>query len=79
VRSRFGWHLLRVTERVGARTPSFEEQQAALLALWSQRAREGARQELLRRLAAEYRTTLDRGASPQIRERVAQAAATLAK
>lgn len=79
VTSRFGWHLLRVTERLGARTPSFEQQQGTLLALWSQRERDGARQELLRRLAAEYRTTVDRGASPQMRERVAQAAATLSR
>lgn len=77
--SRFGSHLVWIREHVAARTPTFEEKRTTLVALWSQRVRQHARQELLRQLAGTYRAGSQPGDPATTEGRLALAAATLAQ
>lgn len=77
--SRFGSHVVWVREHAAAHVPSFAEERASLLALWSQRARERARRELLRELAQAYRASTQPGDPAAFEGRLALAAATLAR
>ncbi|MCC7257385.1 MAG: peptidyl-prolyl cis-trans isomerase [Gammaproteobacteria bacterium] len=77
--SRFGWHLVRVRERIDARTPPFEEKRAMLVAAWTQRMRERARHTLLRDLALAYRAGAGRSDPATPEGRLALAATTLSE
>lgn len=77
IASRYGVHRVRVTARLPAIEPRFEERRDAVRLAWTQQERARARAELLRTLARRDRPEVAPGAPAELHEAVAQAVAQL--
>lgn len=70
VRSPFGLHLVRITERLSARLPALEEIRDAVMAEWRDQQRREAREQAYERLRERYEVvvepaTAERQATPE--------------
>ncbi|MGD8310550.1 MAG: peptidylprolyl isomerase [Chromatiales bacterium] len=75
VRSTFGIHLVRVTERQPARRPALDEVRDAVLAEWRDERRREAREQAYQRLRERYEIVVEPGARAATATETAQAAA----
>lgn len=73
VKSKFGWHRVKVERRTSTIRPSFENLRPQLEAEWLRDQRDSVRRLLLRKLVLKYRVELRDEADAPKRERVARA------